>query len=210
MYGAIAAAYVRGVLPEVTTTDTGEAIASGQARGLDLHRFKRTSVLPRVRSVLGILRTLAPESLLDIGSGRGAFLWPLLDAFPGLKVTATDLLDHRVEMLEAIRRGGIDHLRVAKADVTDLPHAVHSFDVVTVLEVLEHLDHPEAAARQAVRVARRAVIASVPSKPDNNPEHIQLYDRVTLAALFERAGARRVKIDYVLNHMICVALLAEP
>ena len=81
LYGTIAAAYMRGVRPEVPETEAAGVIAWGRARGLDLHRFKRSSILPRVHAVLGILRTLAPQSLLDIGSGRGAFLWPLLDNF---------------------------------------------------------------------------------------------------------------------------------
>ncbi|NJM35092.1 MAG: AAA domain-containing protein [Rhodomicrobium sp.] len=32
-----------------------------------------------------------PESLIDFGSGRGVFLWPLLDAFPDLPVMAVRL-----------------------------------------------------------------------------------------------------------------------
>ena len=38
-------------------------------------------------------RGLAPASLLDVGSGRGAFLWPLLEAFPGLPVIAVEIAD---------------------------------------------------------------------------------------------------------------------
>ena len=41
-------------------------------RKLRLHRFKRTAGLPRVRRVLGALKGFAPETLLDVGSGRGA------------------------------------------------------------------------------------------------------------------------------------------
>lgn len=44
--------------------------------------FKRTAALPRVRKVLGILHGLGPESVLDVGSGRGVFLCPLLDGIP--------------------------------------------------------------------------------------------------------------------------------
>ena len=81
------------------------------------------------------------------------------------------------------------------------------FDGVTVLEVLEHVDDPLAVAREAVRVARRFVIASVPSKEDDNPDHIRLFDARSLSALFGEAGASRVSVEYVLNHMICLAKL---
>jgi ubiquinone/menaquinone biosynthesis C-methylase UbiE len=155
--------------------------------------------------VLGVVRGLAPMNLLDVGSGRGVFLWPLLDEFSGLAVTAVDIADHRLDMLAAVRRGGVERLSVERMDVTALTFADRSFDVVTVLEVLEHLERPEAAAREVLRVARRAVIASVPSREDNNPQHVRLFDRASLTALFAGAGARRIKIDYVLNHMICVA-----
>ena len=60
-------------------------------------------------------------------------------------------------------------------------------------------------ARAAVRLAKRFVIASVPSKPDDNPEHVRLFNRASLDALFKDAGAANVRIDHVLNHMVAVA-----
>ena len=78
-------------------------------------------------------------------------------------------------------------------------------DAVTALEVLEHLASPAKAAAEAVRVARGYVVASVPSKEDDNPEHVNLFDRRGFERLFLDAGARGVKVEYVLNHMIAVA-----
>ena len=69
-----AAAFVRGTLGEAAGLGEAESLRLGLARGLRIHRYKRSGELPRVRRVLGALRALAPSSLLDLGSGRGAFL----------------------------------------------------------------------------------------------------------------------------------------
>ncbi|HET9223125.1 MAG TPA: class I SAM-dependent methyltransferase [Roseiflexaceae bacterium] len=184
-------------------------IQLGLASDLRLHKFKRTLDLARVRSVLGILRALQPAELLDIGSGRGAFLWPLLDAYPGLPVTAVDLLERRVADIEAVRRGGVDQVRALHADATTLEFSDGSFDVVTMLEVLEHIPATARALAEVCRVARRALVLSVPSKPDNNPEHVHLFDQASLTARLREAGAERVNVSYVHNHMIVVASLAN-
>lgn len=155
-----------------------------------------------------MLAGLAPESLLDVGSGRGAFLWPLLDAFPALAITAIDKEEQRATDLAAVGRGGITRLAAARMDATALSFADDAFDGVTMLEVLEHMPDPASAAREALRVARRFVVATVPSKEDGNPEHIHLFDRRSLAQLFEAAGARRVTVEHVLNHVVALAMVA--
>lgn len=186
-YVDLAAAFVRGRLGGIAGRDPRRAIVAGRAAGLRLHRFKRNATLPCVRKVLGILHGLGAERLVDVGSGRGTFLWPLLDAFPALTVCA------------------LDRLLAARMDAEHLALADDSADGVTVLEVLEHLRRPERAAAEALRVARRFVIASAPSKPDDNPEHIRLFTRDSLEALLLGAGARRVTIEHVPNHLIAVA-----
>jgi SAM-dependent methyltransferase len=201
----LAAAFVRGKIAGKSDLSAEELIAAGRAQGLRLHKFKCQAELPRVRRVLGILQALAPASLLDIGSGRGTFLWPLLDNFPYSIVVATDLSHLRVSDIDAVRRGGFANLLAAQMDATALGIADQSVDVVTALEVIEHLPHPSRAAAEAVRAARHFVVASVPSKADDNPEHIQLFTRDAFEALWLQAGARSVKIEYVLNHMIAVA-----
>ena len=217
-YVALGAAFARGRLSELATlADDAAVFREALARGLRMHKFKRLDerLLARVRRVLSLLRNLAPSSLLDVGSGRGAFLWPLLDAFPALEVTAIDRDEQRAAGLAAIGIGigigvgqeGRSRLAAAQMDATALRYANDAFDGTTLLEVLEHMSEPARAAREAVRVSRRFVIASVPSKADNNPEHIQLFDRASLTALFEDAGARRVTVDYVPGHIIALALL---
>ena len=69
-------------------------VIHGPASVLDWGRIVIYGVLHRVlgllRGLLGASLELAAPRLLDVGSGRGAFLWPLLDAFPRLRVTAID------------------------------------------------------------------------------------------------------------------------
>jgi ubiquinone/menaquinone biosynthesis C-methylase UbiE len=206
-YLAFAAAYARGAL-ERPELDDDAAIEAALAAGVRLHRFKRSGVLPRVRRVIGALRGLGAIRLVDVGTGRGAFLWPLLDEMPEIDVTSIDLLPHRALDVDRVRRGGVERVRAARMDACAMGFPDGAVDVVTQLEVLEHMTSPALAAREALRVARIAVVASVPSHEDDNPEHIQLFDPASLAALFADAGARRVSIDHVLGHMVCVAMVA--
>lgn len=204
-YREFAVAFVRGRFQDVGALSDDELLRYGVAAGLRLHKFKRSAALPRVRRVLGVLQGVAPTDLLDVGSGRGVFLWPLLDAFPQLPVTCIDRRADRVADLHAVRRGGIGRLRAALMDVTQLAFADHCVDVVTFLEVLEHLTQPARALAEALRVARRFVIVSVPSKPDDNPEHLHLFNKDSLETMLLGAGAQRISIDFVRDHLIAVA-----
>ncbi|MDH3742228.1 MAG: class I SAM-dependent methyltransferase [Hyphomicrobiales bacterium] len=206
LYPELAAAYIRGNFPDIPDNlQLADLLAFGREQGLKLHRFKRTMGLPRVNAVIGALRGIAPSSLLDIGTGRGVFLWPLLDEFAELEVTAVEQDERRIGHLQAVRDGGIDRLTVLQCDASCVPFADGAYDVVTVLEVLEHQRDPAHLACEAVRLASRFVVASVPSKDDDNPEHIQLFTGKALQKLLMDAGAASVNVSYVLNHIVAVA-----
>lgn len=176
-----------------------------------LHYFKTKEDLPRVQVVLGFLQGVVPagqcRSLLDVGSGRGVFLFPLLREFPDLEVTSVDILPRRVELLDCVRLGGVGNLHPMLADICDGGLPDKSFDVVTMLEVLEHIPDTDRAVRNAVRLARNYVIVSVPSKPDDNPEHIHLFSNDDLKNHFLEAGCSKVKFMSVTNHRVMIAYL---
>lgn len=196
-------------LNELSVDEMEALIQIGKERDLRLHRFKKSMELPRVRKVLGILKGIQPQNLLDIGSGRGVFLWPLLNEFPSLPVTCIDQLNYRVADIQAVHNGGIEQLTALQADATTLPFADFSFDVVTMLEVLEHIPATTKALQEVCRVARRFLILSVPSKDDDNPEHIHLFDQARLRQLLQEQGIMRLSIEYVLNHMLVVARIEQ-
>lgn len=215
-----AAAYIRGFadslpdhlritpIDELSYQEINELISWGKERELKLYRFKQQDEpLPRVRRTLGFLKSVHFDNLLDVGSGRGVFLFPLMESFPGVSVTSVDILPRRVELLNCLKRGGIEQLTALEANICEAPFPDKSFDVVTLLEVLEHIPEVEQAVREAVRLAKNYVVVTVPSKADNNPEHIHLLTKQRLTELFAKAGCEQLRFDGVPGHLFMVALI---
>ena len=179
------------------------------ASDIKLHYFKVKDDLPRIQPILGFIHNIVPagkcKTLLDVGSGRGAFLFPLLRDFPDLEVLSIDILPNRVEFLDCLTIGGVSNLKASLRDICHADYDDGSFDVVTLLEVLEHIPDARKALLNAVRIAHNYVIVSVPSKPDDNPEHIHLFSIYEMQKLLEEAGCRKVKTMGVSGHNIFIA-----
>ena len=187
------------------STEIEELISIGKALDLKLYYFKEKEDLPRVSIVLGFLKGIYPSSLLDVGSGRGVFLFPLLREFSYVNATTIDILDKRVELLKYIKDGGITNLNVLKEDICTFDIEDNSFEVVTLLEVLEHIPNVEQAVKNASRIASKYVIVTVPSKEDDNPEHIHLLTKDKLTKLFNDAGITNLKFGGVNGHLFMIA-----
>lgn len=217
----LSAAYVRGYiiknhisefhgllkvpLERLTNEQIAEIIDYGKKTGLKMYRFKEKEDLPRVKAVIGFLKAIYPQSLLDVGSGRGVFLFPFMREFPETPVTSLDILPHRVEFLNAIHDGGVSRLTALNEDICTWNICESSYDVVTMLEVLEHIPEVEKAVNNAVRIAKRYIVVSVPSKPDNNPEHIHLLTKDKLTDMLTRAGAKKLHFSGVNGHLLMIA-----
>ena len=76
-----------------------------------------------------------------------------------------------------------------------------------MLEVLEHIPEVERAVKAAVKIARKYVVVTVPSKPDNNPEHIHLFTKDKLTNMFQSAGCEKLHFDGVEGHIFMVAVI---
>jgi 2-polyprenyl-3-methyl-5-hydroxy-6-metoxy-1,4-benzoquinol methylase len=156
---------------------------------------------------MGFLHSISFETMLDVGSGRGVFLMPFMKEFPWVQVTALDLLEKKVVFLNDLADGGFPQLHAEQKNICAQPFPENSFDVVTLLEVLEHIPAVEKAVEAAVGMAKQYVVVTVPSKPDDNPEHIHLLTKEKLTQMFHAAGCERLHFDGVEGHLFLVAAL---
>ena len=191
----------------ITELDEGQILALldlGKQNELKLHRFKKTMGLPRIIKVLGHLQGFYPQNLLDIGTGRGVFLWPLLENLPYLEIHCTDILPQRIETLKLVQKGGVKNIHPRLDNIKTLDYPDNAFDVVTFLETLEHIPEPETALMNALRMTKKALILSVPSKEDDNPEHINLLEKSFFQKILHSNPAFSLKFDHVPNHLIII------
>ena len=192
-------------LLQLSNNEIYELIDFGKKLDLKLYYFKEKEDLPRVSIVLGFLKNIYPNSVLDVGSGRGVFLFPLLREFPNASITSIDILPNRLELLNNIKIGGITNLNVYNENLTNLSFTDNSFDVVTILEVLEHIPDVKKAIKEAIRVAKQFIVITVPSKEDNNPEHIHLLTKDMFTNIFNEYGITNLKFGGVNGHLFLVA-----
>lgn len=207
---ALPQAVLKKTSDECSEEELLKIVKAGQEAGLKLYPFKAsTQLLARIRRTLGFLYSISFETMLDVGSGRGVFLIPFMKEFPWVEVTSLELLKKRVTFLCELADGGFRQLHVEQKDICDQPYPEDSFDVVTLLEVLEHIPDVEKAIAAAVKMAKHYVVVTVPSKPDNNPEHIHLLTKDKLTQMFKTAGCNRLHFDGVEGHLFMVASIGR-
>jgi ubiquinone/menaquinone biosynthesis C-methylase UbiE len=132
------------------------------------------------------------RSLLDVGTGNGAFLYFLEQTRPDISIVGLD--SSRQAIADKLCKADIVH-----GSLDDLPFADGAFDVVSTLEVLEHVPShliPK-ATDELMRVARSAVLLGLPYRERRTrikcPEcncgfdpyyHMRSYDDAAAAKLF--------------------------
>lgn len=201
---------LRKTADECTKDEWMWIVLAGQSAELKLYPFKTsTQMLARTRRALGFLHSVPFETMLDVGSGRGVFLIPFMKEFPWVRVTSLDLLEKRVTFLNDLAAGGFRLLHAEQKDICAQPFPDKSFDVVCMLEVLEHIPEVEKAISAAVKMAKHYVVVTVPSKPDNNPEHIHLLTKDRLTQMFGSAGCTRLHFDGVEGHLFMVGTIEK-
>lgn len=179
-----------------------------------LYRFKRNDLvlLPRVKEIIGILKSIQYDitSIVDFGTQRGALMFPLLDIFPAIQFTGVDISDDINQfMLPLTQYNPYFNFTMVQADITKPIHGIEdkSVDMVLASEILEHLENPLDAVLEAVRIAKKYIIITVPSKPDNNPEHIQYFKIDNMLSLLEKAALKNVVVHPNKNYNLFMVTL---
>jgi SAM-dependent methyltransferase len=95
-----------------------------------------------------IAQLLPPEaSVLDVGCGDGYLASLIEERLPGVRIEGVDVLVRDESFIP-----------VKRFDGRRLPYEQDSFDVVTFNDVLHHTADPRILLREAVRVARHAIV----------------------------------------------------
>jgi ubiquinone/menaquinone biosynthesis C-methylase UbiE len=106
--------------------------------------------------IYGLLRMIEARTVLDVGAGTGRYIRRLLDDLPELSVRGIEPVGAQIE--EAVRKKGIPEGVITQGTGEALPFEDSSFDVVCCFGMLHHVPKPDTVVREALRVARQAVI----------------------------------------------------
>jgi SAM-dependent methyltransferase len=91
---------------------------------------------------------------LELGTGSGAMASDLLEKFPSMRLTATDVDLQMVETAKARLASFGERVTVEPADATNLPFPPGQFDAVVSFIMLHHVIDWEQALGEAARVLR--------------------------------------------------------
>ena len=109
-----------------------------------------------------------------------------------------------IDFLRDVALGGGYDFEAEKADLCSYSPS-KTFDVVTLLEVLEHIPDVKTAIRNAVKLSNKYIVVTVPSKADDNPEHVHLLTREKLTEYFGDCGVKSLSFDGVQGHLFMIA-----
>lgn len=145
-----------------------------------------------------LLDLLAPADVLDIGCGEGVVTEHMAMRL-GARVVGLD------RDLPKLRAAWTERsVELMTGDAHALPFDDGAFEIATMIEMLQAVDEPARAIAEAMRVSRRAVVATIPEEPlwralnvargaylreaGNTPGHMHHWSRRSFADLLAAHG----------------------
>lgn len=138
---------------DVSTTNFEKHTSNNPLQKLLLANFYRES--------FKMLRSINPESILDVGAGEGFTLNKLEQEGIGKNLEGIEYMEEAIELGKKL----YPNVKIKKGDIYKLPYKDNSFDVIICTEVLEHLDRPDEALTELKRVTKKYLLLSVPNEP---------------------------------------------
>lgn len=165
--------------------------------------------MSRVKAIASLVKITSTTKILDIGCGKGAFLYLLKEKFHG-QPKGLDFDKKCVEYCQEtldldVSRGDINNLEESKKD---------SYDIITMWAYLEHEPDPISTLKKVRNLLSDdgLLLIEVPNEPslENKlfgkksflyevPVHMYNFSPLTLAKLVNKAGFTIVKITYPLG-----------
>lgn len=142
-----------------------------------------------------VLEKAKGKDILDVGCGYGAYSQELNNI--GFRCVGIDANKENIK--KAVSRGVEAYIGNAE----NLSFKDKSFNTVIMFEVIEHLKHPEKAVSEAIRVAKKNILITVPNCDEEEldrlsdvgltffhlrtKDHCQFFTKESLSALIEKS-----------------------
>jgi ubiquinone/menaquinone biosynthesis C-methylase UbiE/pimeloyl-ACP methyl ester carboxylesterase len=153
---------------------------------------------------LSVIDKIAPDRLIDIGCGPGAFLEEVQKHFPDIQLNALDLSE---EMIEETKSRLSDTAIVTVGDSENMPLEDEQYGVVTCNMSIHHYPHPQKAVNEMYRILKKGgylllndmdcipPIRTVANFifPRMKTGDVKMYKKAEILGFMKKAGFKRVK-----------------
>lgn len=102
--------------------------------------------------------------VLEVGAGSGWTSRRILETFPQVELSATDLDSRALGSLQRLKDHFGQRLKFQEANIYDLPYDRESFDIVIAVHVTHYLNDLEQAVKQMLRVLRKGGLLGISDK----------------------------------------------
>jgi ubiquinone/menaquinone biosynthesis C-methylase UbiE len=120
-----------------------------------MHAHEGATDASMAKFVHGMMRVLAVQSVLDVGTATGLGMRELKAALPEAFVCGVEPVSGLIT--QALQNGSVHSGPLVRAVGEALPFPDASFDAVCEFAILHHVADPNAIVREMLRVARKAV-----------------------------------------------------
>lgn len=141
--------------------------------------------------------------VLEVGAGAGWTSQRILETFPQVELTATDINTQVLAHFEQLRTTYGQRLKFKQANILELPFDRASFDIVIAVYVMHHLEDVTRGVQQLLRVLRPGGLLGI-------LDARQQYSEGVAAWLFRSANTiGRESLERTLASESCELLVAQ-